>query len=175
MAPACHTSIAGASRRRPPLAEIVAGKPGNSVVHLVLVAGEARTDKMHFYLFQAGRLKQDLVSGDLVTRETSPVFLAAKFAFSMDAHSEVQLYVSVENPVDLAADFTLMREDALAEFGGRIYLLQGIFFGAITVLLLDTGAASKRFGEDWETLHSVLDEAAQWWDERGKPFHVALA
>jgi len=46
---------------------------------------------------------------------------------------------------------------------------------AITVLLLDTGAASKRFGEDWETLHSVLDEAAQWWDERGKPFHVALA
>ncbi|MBL8309929.1 MAG: barstar family protein [Burkholderiales bacterium] len=46
---------------------------------------------------------------------------------------------------------------------------------AITVLLLDSGAASKRFADDWQTLYGILEEAAQWWGERNKPFHVVLA
>jgi hypothetical protein len=114
--------------------------------HLVLVAGEARTDKTHFYLYQAGRLQSSQLAGDLVTRNARPDFLAAGFPFTLQPRAEVQIFVLVENPVDLAADFTLLRDSAFAEFGGRTYLIQGIFFGAIMVLLLFYGAIylSKR-------------------------------
>ncbi|AFM12512.1 SpoIIE family protein phosphatase [Turneriella parva] len=118
----------------------------NFPANLVLVAGEARTDKTHFYLYQAGSLQSAHAGGDLITRNSRPDFLAARFAFTLAPNSEAQIFVLVENPVDLAADFTLLRDSAFAEFGGRTYLIQGIFFGAIMVLLLFYGAIylSKR-------------------------------
>ncbi|TAG05413.1 MAG: hypothetical protein EAZ43_02720 [Betaproteobacteria bacterium] len=44
-----------------------------------------------------------------------------------------------------------------------------------TVLVLDSAAAQKRFGEDWDTLTDILEEACDWWGERDKAFHVVMA
>lgn len=113
---------------------------------LVLVAGEARTDIARFYFFEAGKLKQTEIAGDMVTRSVRPEFAAPKFSFTLAPSSAGQIYISIENPVDLAADFLLMRDSVFTEMGGRTYLMQGIFFGAILVLMLFYGAIylSKR-------------------------------
>ena len=43
-----------------------------------------------------------------------------------------------------------------------------------TIVVLDATAAARRFGDDWNTLTDVLDEACSWWSEHNKPFHVVL-
>lgn len=113
---------------------------------LVLLAGEARTDSARFYYFESGKLTQTEIAGDMVTRGVRPEFAAPKFSFTLAPRAAGQIYISVENPVDLAADFMLMRDSAFTEIGGRTYLMQGIFFGAILVLMLFYGAIylSKR-------------------------------
>jgi len=45
----------------------------------------------------------------------------------------------------------------------------------ISIVLLDTAGAEKRFGADWATLLEVLADAAKWWKPRGKALRVALA
>jgi RNAse (barnase) inhibitor barstar len=44
-----------------------------------------------------------------------------------------------------------------------------------TIIVLDSTGAQKRFGEDWDTLVDVLEEACEWWGEREKTFHVVMA
>ena len=44
-----------------------------------------------------------------------------------------------------------------------------------TIVVLDAAGASKRFGDDWNTLTDILGEACIWWSEHDKPFHVVLA
>ena len=44
-----------------------------------------------------------------------------------------------------------------------------------TLLLLDAGNADARFGETWQTLLEIFDEACVWWGEHDKAFRVVLA
>lgn len=44
-----------------------------------------------------------------------------------------------------------------------------------TVVVLDSAAATERFGDDWNTLTDILGETCVWWNEHEKPFHVVLA
>lgn len=46
---------------------------------------------------------------------------------------------------------------------------------SITLLLLDSGNAETRFGENWQTLLEILDESCVWWGEHDKAFRVVLA
>ena len=46
---------------------------------------------------------------------------------------------------------------------------------SMTVLLCDVGNSEKRFGDDWQTLLEIFDEACVWWGEHDKAFRVALA
>lgn len=46
---------------------------------------------------------------------------------------------------------------------------------SVTLLLSDVGNAEKRYGEDWQTLLEILDEACVWWGEHDKTFRVVLA
>jgi serine phosphatase RsbU (regulator of sigma subunit) len=109
-------------------------------LRLVLAGGEARTDKVRFFLTEFGKVTLDSHAGDIVNLGTRPAYLAAHFSFDLAAGSEAAVFLWVENPVDIAADFTLMRADAFAEWGGFNYLLQGIFFGALTALFFYYGA-----------------------------------
>ena len=46
---------------------------------------------------------------------------------------------------------------------------------SMTLLLSDVGNAEKRYGEDWQTLLEIFDEACVWWGEHDKAFRVVLA
>lgn len=107
---------------------------------LVLATGEARTDSVHYFLIQKGSIRRELSAGDLMNRAARPAYLAAYFPLELAAAAEAQIFMWIENPVDLAADVTLVRADLFAEWGGFNYLLQGGFFGALMVLLLYYGA-----------------------------------
>jgi RNAse (barnase) inhibitor barstar len=43
-----------------------------------------------------------------------------------------------------------------------------------TIVVFDSAGAKNRFGEDWDTLTDILDEACEWWGERHKGFAVLL-
>ncbi len=45
----------------------------------------------------------------------------------------------------------------------------------ISIVLFQSTVAAKALKGDWDTLIEIFDEAAQWWAERGKTFHVLLA
>jgi|JI10StandDraft_1071094.scaffolds.fasta_scaffold34226_3 serine phosphatase RsbU (regulator of sigma subunit) len=108
-------------------------------VRLAMVAGEARTDTVLFYQAAAGQLVQHQSGGDLSKRTSMPVYLAPHFAFTVEPRTQSHIFLAVENPVDLAVDFHLLRADVFAEHGGFQYLLQGVFFGALAVLILYYG------------------------------------
>lgn len=46
--------------------------------------------------------------------------------------------------------------------------------GGYTIIVLDATVAGRRFGDDWNTLTDIFDEACIWWSEHDKPFHVVL-
>lgn len=46
---------------------------------------------------------------------------------------------------------------------------------SISILLLDSKSGDKRFGDDWNTLLEILDEACIWWGEKDRAFRVVLA
>ncbi len=96
---------------------------------------------------------------------------AAKLAFRMvdckDATSRAELMAAFEKGLKLPEHFGT-NFDALAdcledaEWAGR----------GNVIALLHTGSFRKAHAADWATLDEILAEAAEYWQERHKPFFV---
>lgn len=106
-------------------------------VRAVLAHGDARADYVEFHHIQDGRISS-LKSGDMLGQARQPFFAPA---FTVDlSPGEQEILIRLSNPVEVSTDFTLFKSEAFAEHAGRVYLGQGIFFGALLVLLFFYGA-----------------------------------
>jgi len=100
---------------------------------------------------------------------------AAKLRYAtVDLHGvggKSELLSALEKGLKLPAHFG-DNWDALADC-----LEDGDWLGGhgMAIVLRHTGAYGKAYRTDWETLSEILGEAAEYWQERHKPFWVFVA
>lgn len=103
--------------------------------YLVLTHAEPRTDRVYFY--EELPHKPVSMQGDLHSLEKKPSrHVVPSYSFPVKPGETRQFYIRLENKTDLSLDFSLFDHSGFSANASRFFLLEGIFFGAIIVLLV---------------------------------------